>query len=932
MTEEFDPYQKWLGIPPKHQPPHHYRLLGLELFESDPDSIDNSASRQMAHVRTYQTGTHVELSQRILNEISSAKLCLLDPKQKSAYDAQLKAKVADMTDVPLAKPAAPRPRAIPMAAPLSHAAEQPAAAKAGTAAVATGNASLAKHAPSEVNSSPTWHLPALIGGSAGALCLVVAAVITMAVVFSKDASENDPQSGTVARTVIPFKASPKRDRQNSHERVSTVTRPPINPDPDRIVDETPDPIIDENPVRTIDPPDPVRKPPIGERGFAQVTPSPVNGTAADLPDGPATLNIISPCVIDSLRTGARVRMNRPEVFTSVPAELQGYQYTLLPNDTTDLKCFVRSAGTFYMLVREEDVDEIEEKLPTSKCQPTSLACMTGSHSGGRRVSEERYEIFKWKMPLGDRLDIDSTGDVRLMLASKVVHRLNTTPLFDPDAVASQDPQPPRDPTVSQPGSVGTSDAAEEADEPPVSEAPPENLLPIPPSSQQAPLVEQVREISEIDKLKTAKEKSTVAKSLIAEGRKTTDNPVEQFVMFRVACEVASGAGDLDTALAGVDAIGQRFEAETVAMRLKMAARAAKAPGLPIPIRVSIIERTLSIIDEAMAADYLEEAGALATSLQSPVRTLRNKELMTALAQRRSKLSSALSAYRKLTGSREALKADPDDPDANTEMGRYLCFERGRWAEGLSMLAKGGDEQLKKLATDDLAQPSQPAARWTVAEGWFRLADKQPKQRKARLQLRAKYWYEKSLPGLSGIRKVGTEKRLTEIREATADFVREVAPPENWPQEAVIIAAADYRFEMYHNGRQLTDGYYYSGNSRPIKPVNVSFKKGDLLVVRANESRSYPRAFACVVVFKESKKVIATGVGKNWQSYGPLSTSYWYRPGGKTDARLYYPTNGNSAKRIMEQTGLQVQCRDIWGISDSDPTSAYGYTYLVLQIK
>jgi hypothetical protein len=79
-------------------------------------------------------------------------------------------------------------------------------------------------------------------------------------------------------------------------------------------------------------------------------------------------------------------------------------------------------------------------------------------------------------------------------------------------------------------------------------------------------------------------------------------------------------------------------------------------------------------------------------------------------------------------------------------------------------------------------------------------------------------------------------------------------------------------------------------------------------------------------------VIATGIGKDWKSYGPQSTSFWYRPGGKTDSRLYYPTNGSAAKRIMEQMGMQVQCRDIWGISDSDPTSAYGYTYLVLQIK
>jgi len=35
MAESFDPYHKWLGIAPKDQPPHYYRLLGIDPFEGD---------------------------------------------------------------------------------------------------------------------------------------------------------------------------------------------------------------------------------------------------------------------------------------------------------------------------------------------------------------------------------------------------------------------------------------------------------------------------------------------------------------------------------------------------------------------------------------------------------------------------------------------------------------------------------------------------------------------------------------------------------------------------------------------------------------------------------------------------------------------------------------------------------------------------------
>ena len=90
----FDPYRKWLGIPPKDQPPNHYRLLALELFESDLDVIEGSADKQMGHVRQYQSGEHAAAAAKILNELAVARLCLLKPATKAAYDEDLRRKLA----------------------------------------------------------------------------------------------------------------------------------------------------------------------------------------------------------------------------------------------------------------------------------------------------------------------------------------------------------------------------------------------------------------------------------------------------------------------------------------------------------------------------------------------------------------------------------------------------------------------------------------------------------------------------------------------------------------------------------------------------------------------------------------------------------------------------------------------------------------------
>lgn len=113
MPEQaFDAYHKWLGIPPSEQPPNCYRLLGVALYESDPDVIEAAADQRMAHIRTYQTGKHGPISQKLLNELADARLTLLNPAKKADYDARLRSQ----TVVAAAVPAEPIPVATPILA------------------------------------------------------------------------------------------------------------------------------------------------------------------------------------------------------------------------------------------------------------------------------------------------------------------------------------------------------------------------------------------------------------------------------------------------------------------------------------------------------------------------------------------------------------------------------------------------------------------------------------------------------------------------------------------------------------------------------------------------------------------------------------------------------------------------------------------------
>ncbi len=90
MSNEFDYYHQLLGIPPSEQPPNHYRLLGVTVFEAESSVINHAAARQMRYVREIASSNFAEISQQLLNELSTAKLCLLDPAKKQDYDNRLR--------------------------------------------------------------------------------------------------------------------------------------------------------------------------------------------------------------------------------------------------------------------------------------------------------------------------------------------------------------------------------------------------------------------------------------------------------------------------------------------------------------------------------------------------------------------------------------------------------------------------------------------------------------------------------------------------------------------------------------------------------------------------------------------------------------------------------------------------------------------------
>ncbi len=121
MSNTFDPYHEWLAIPPEEQPANHYRLLGIAPFEAGPKVIANAADQRMSHLKQFGRTGHAEASQKLLNEVARARVCLLDEQKKAAYDAELRRQLghADGTaEAPAIRASAPAAAGASGSAPL----------------------------------------------------------------------------------------------------------------------------------------------------------------------------------------------------------------------------------------------------------------------------------------------------------------------------------------------------------------------------------------------------------------------------------------------------------------------------------------------------------------------------------------------------------------------------------------------------------------------------------------------------------------------------------------------------------------------------------------------------------------------------------------------------------------------------------------------
>jgi hypothetical protein len=253
----------------------------------------------------------------------------------------------------------------------------------------------------------------------------------------------------------------------------------------------------------------------------------------------------------------------------------------------------------------------------------------------------------------------------------------------------------------------------------------------------------------------------LAAQLLQRAEETDDDPAGRFVLLGEARDLAAGAGDVVTALAAVEKMANWYAVDVLPLKMTALATAVKGARTAVECR-AVADKALALIDETLAADRFGAAQQLVTHAETAAGKGGHLLLLKQVRARAQEVNDYRQQAASARLAADTLQEQPEDAGANLALGKYLCFWKGKWAEGLPRLAQGSDQVLQALAERDLAEPQDPTARAKLGDAWFQLASRQEGPARAPLLRRALHWYREALPGLNGFNQTRVEKRIREL--------------------------------------------------------------------------------------------------------------------------------------------------------------------------
>lgn len=172
---------------------------------------------------------------------------------------------------------------------------------------------------------------------------------------------------------------------------------------------------------------------------------------------------------------------------------------------------------------------------------------------------------------------------------------------------------------------------------------------------------------------------------------------------------------------------------------------------------------LANVMSALSVDRYDEALALLSKLRSRTRSSNDPAFRAELEEAQKRIIRLKRAFKRVEDAAFHLRRNPDDPVANEELGLFYCVEKQDWTNGLPLLLKADNRQIRDAADLDLKRPTDPMEKAKLAIAWLR-ATAQERDRGVRqsFQLRGRHWYLEARPNLTRDMQISLDKEFDTI--------------------------------------------------------------------------------------------------------------------------------------------------------------------------
>jgi hypothetical protein len=208
----------------------------------------------------------------------------------------------------------------------------------------------------------------------------------------------------------------------------------------------------------------------------------------------------------------------------------------------------------------------------------------------------------------------------------------------------------------------------------------------------------------------------------------------------------------------VERIARWHEIDVLSLKTSVVSIAGTSTDSPGANRL-VAENALLLLRDAVDQDRYDIAKSISQKAISAGVKSRDPVLATQAKRQVSRVAYLAEEYDQANNAAATLRIKPGDKDANLVVGKYFCFVKGNWDQGLPMLLVCSDQELRELADKELGVPDDPIAQVELADAWWALSENEKTHRRAELQRRAMHWYRAALSRLSGLVKAKVARRL-----------------------------------------------------------------------------------------------------------------------------------------------------------------------------